>query len=125
MTGILILLTAFAGGVGSALRYLVDTKITSKVSTSYPWGTTVVNVTGSLLLGILTGVGLTLLPELWVTVLGTGLIGGYTTFSTASIETVRLLLQRRHLSGLTNAFGGLVVCVTVAYAGLLIGQQLT
>ncbi len=63
----------------------------------FPWGILVVNVSGSFALGVITGLGAAIAPELSL-VLGLGLLGGYTTFSTVSVETV-LLAQRRRLAG--------------------------
>jgi hypothetical protein len=71
----------------------------------YPVGTTVINVTGSFLLGLLGGLALQHgLPTSWHLVLGTGFLGGYTTFITASVETVRLLQDRRWLAAAAKRF---------------------
>ena len=86
---LLALGVAVAGGIGAAARMVLDGAITAATRIPYPVGTTVVNVTGSLLLGVVTGLASGLGP--WALVLGTGLLGGYTTFSTASFETVRLV----------------------------------
>lgn len=125
MTPGLLLLIAVAGGVGSALRYLVDTAIQARIDGpgSYPVGTTVINLTGSLLLGLFTGYAAGHAPGApWLTVLGTGLLGGYTTFSTASVETVRLLLRRRYAAALLNGLGLLAGCLLAAGGGLIIGM---
>ncbi len=113
-----VFLLAVAGGIGAGLRFLVDGVVRSRVRTALPVGTILINVTGSLLLGLLSGmvtghyttsaVGL---------ILGTGLLGGYTTFSTASFETVRLVQAGRIGLALVNAFGTMVVCVLAAAAG--------
>lgn len=127
MTPGLLLLVAVAGGVGSALRYLVDTAIQARIDGpgSYPVGTTVINLTGSLLLGLLTGYAAAHAPGApWLTVAGTGLLGGYTTFSTASVESVRLLLRRRYGAALVNGLGLLAGCLAAAGAGLIIGRIL-
>jgi CrcB protein len=114
-----------AGGVGAALRFVVDGLIRSRVRSVFPWGTAVINVTGSLILGLLTGLTLsTLLPAPWVLVLGTGLMGGYTTFSTASIETMRLVQEREYVMALTNGVVVLVATVAVGFGGLWLGSAL-
>lgn len=118
----LLILTALVGGVGSTLRYLVDITVRAKAGATYPWGTTVVNISGSFALGVVTGAATAHLTEPWVTVVGTGLLGGYTTFSTASVDTVRLLLERRPVAGLVNGLGSILVCVAVAYLGLAAGR---
>ncbi len=124
MTVPLLIMVAVAGGVGAALRYLVDNAIQRTLTerTSYPWGTMVINLSGSLLLGVITGYATGHVGQTWVTVAGVGLLGGYTTFSTASVETVRLLADRRYRAGLINGFGMLLGGVLAAYGGLLIGR---
>ena len=83
---------AAAGAVGAVLRYLVDRLVQGRVGSDFPYGTLVINVSGSLVLGFLTGAALHHgLAAGWLTVLGTGLIGAYTTFSTFTFDTVRLL----------------------------------
>jgi CrcB protein len=85
----------------------------------------IINVTGSLLLGILVGLFLSgVVSHTWQLVLGTGLLGGYTTFSTASVETVRLLEERRWWAATINGPGMLVLCTAVAAAGYAVGSLL-
>lgn len=124
MTVPLLIMVAVAGGVGAALRYLVDNAIQYRLSgrSPYPWGTMVINLSGSLLLGVITGYATGHVDQAWVTVAGVGLLGGYTTFSTASVETVRLLADRRYRAGLINGFGMLLGGVLAAYGGLLLGR---
>ena len=125
MTPWLFLAIAAAGGVGAAARFVVDGLIRSRVGGAYPWGTTVINVSGSLLLGLVTALALGgLVDEAWRLVLGGGLLGGYTTFSTASIETVRLLHDGRSRAGATNALGMLVASVVAALVGYGVGSLL-
>ncbi|MET1006559.1 MAG: fluoride efflux transporter CrcB [Propionibacteriaceae bacterium] len=119
-----LLMLSGAGGLGAVARFILDGVITARVS-RYPWGTTVINVTGSLLLGVVTGLALGhVLPERWHLVLGSGFLGGFTTFSTASLETVRLLQERRWLAGLANGIGMLAASVAAAAIGLWLGLHL-
>ncbi len=116
-----LLLLALAGGLGAVLRLVVDSAVRTRVGTRSPWGTALVNVTGSFLLGVLTG--LTLFhgaPGEVRLVLGTGFCGGYTTFGTASVETVRLLQQGRAPAALINAAGTLAATALAAAAGLVL-----
>ncbi|WP_188668997.1 fluoride efflux transporter FluC [Tersicoccus solisilvae] len=110
---------AASGGVGAALRFVVDGLVRARTRGTFPWATVFINVTGSLLLGVVTGLAAAHgLDRAWVLVLGGGLLGGYTTFSTASVETVRLAQGRRRLAALANAAGTAVVTVAAAALGL-------
>jgi CrcB protein len=108
-----------AGAVGAPVRYLVDGFVSDRVAGAFPWGTFVINVTGSLLLGLLTGLSLYhAFPRTPRVVLGTGFCGAYTTFSTFSFETIRLLEEGAVDEALRNGFGTLVTCAAAAAAGL-------
>ena len=87
-----VALVMVAAAVGAPLRYVVDQAVQHRWPGAFPAGTLTVNLSGSFLLGLLTGLAARhgLAPQV-VTVLGTGLLGAYTTFSTFSYETVRLL----------------------------------
>jgi CrcB protein len=118
-----ILAVSLAGGIGAATRLGVDGFVRSRVKTVYPLGTMVINVSGSLLLGVVTGLALThSLPVEWRLVVGTGFLGGYTTFSTASFETVRLAQQGRFGAALVNGLGMFVAAVAAAGLGLWLGS---
>jgi CrcB protein len=119
---VIALLVCAAGGVGAAARLVLDGLIRSRIRSTYPVATTTINLTGSLLLGLLIGLAASrLLPEPWLVIAGTGLLGGYTTFSTASFETVSLLEDRRYLAATLNGVGSLIVCTGAATAGLMVG----
>lgn len=109
-----------AGAVGAPVRYLVDGYVRDRAGEGlFPWGTYVVNVTGSLLLGLLTGLGLFhAFPDTPRAVLGTGFCGAYTTFSTFTLETVRLLEEGATNAAFRNAAGTLLVCAGAAAAGV-------
>lgn len=119
MTPLLFLAIAAAGGVGAVCRFVLDGLLTSLSEADFPWPTVLINITGSLLLGLITGFAVSgLLPEAWRLVLGTGFLGGYTTFSTASVDTVRLLQQQRWAAGIVHGLGTLVIAVGAAGLGL-------
>nr|WP_143690318.1 CrcB family protein [Williamsia sterculiae] len=112
-------LTILAGAVGSVLRFLVDAAFKTRRTTVFPWATAIINTTGSLFLGVLAGLVLFHAhPTAWQAILGTGFCGGYTTFSTASFETVRLLEQRRPLLALVNTIGTLTCTIGACLTGL-------
>lgn len=123
MTPLLVLAVAVAGGLGAVARLVLDGVTRSLVRVNFPLGTTVINVTGSFLLGLVTGLALANgLPAEWRAILGTGFLGGYTTFSTASYETVRLAQQRRYRAALFNGVGMLLLALAAAGLGLWLGQ---
>jgi CrcB protein len=118
-----LVLVSVAGGLGAAARLVLNGLLSARFRFAYPVGTTVINVTGSLLLGLITGLAISHgLPQQWHLILGSGFLGGYTTFSTASFETVRLLQARRYASAVANGLGMLVLSVLAAAAGLWLGS---
>jgi CrcB protein len=125
VTPLLLAGVALAGGVGAVVRFVVDGALRSRSRTGLPVGTIVVNLSGSLLLGLVVGAtGAHLLPESARALLGTGFLGGYTTFSASTVETLRLLEQRRVGLALVNALGLLVAATALAGVGLAVGAAL-
>ncbi|WP_129337824.1 fluoride efflux transporter FluC [Cellulomonas endophytica] len=123
MSGVVLaLLTALAGGLGAVLRALVDGAVRARVGEDRPVGIVVVNLTGAFALGLVGGLVLRGAPPELGTVLGTGLLGGYTTFSTASLDTARLVLAGRGGAALVHGVGVLVVAVGLAAAGWALGS---
>ena len=115
----LALLIAVAGGAGAALRALVIHHVGIRRSDPLPLGTVLVNASGSLLLGILTGLSLYHgLGTHLLAIIGTGLCGGYTTWSTASWETIHLLRTGHRTTAMLYTVGGLGVCLAAAVAGV-------
>lgn len=116
---ILALVVGVAGGVGAVLRYLTDGAVQDRVSGPMPYGTLTVNVAGSLLLGFLTGMGIyhSLSGDARA-VLGAGLCGGLTTWSTASWESVRLVEDGCYRTAFVYTLGGLAAAVLAAGAGM-------
>jgi CrcB protein len=121
MTPVLLVLLSVAGGLGAVLRFVVDGLVRSRIGARLPWGTALINLSGSFVLGLLTGLTTRGMPEAVLLVAGTGLLGGYTTFSAASVETVRLLQQRRYAASLLYGLGVLVLSVAAAALGLVAG----
>jgi len=115
----LALLVAATGGLGAVLRALIIHHVGLHRGDPLPVGTLVVNASGSLLLGVLTGLSLYHgLGPRWLAVAGTGLCGGYTTWSTASWETVHLVHTGHRTEAVVYTLGGLAVCLAGAAAGI-------
>lgn len=112
-----------AGAIGAPLRYVVDIAVTEARRAAFPWGTLVINVTGSFLLGLLTGLGLHHgLPKTVRTVLGVGFCGAYTTFSTFTFETVRLVEEGAMVEAAMNLTATLLAGGLAAAAGLALAN---
>jgi CrcB protein len=115
----LALVVALAGGVGAVLRALLIHHVGLRRRDPLPVGTMLVNASGSLLLGILTGLSLYHgLGSHLLAVIGVGLFGGYTTWSTASWETAHLLQTGQRGYAAVYTVGGLAVCLGAAAAGI-------
>jgi CrcB protein len=118
---VITLLTALAGGLGAVLRWGVDVRLSPPSEARLPHATLVVNVVGSLVLGLLVGASV---GHDVLTVLGTGLMGGYTTFSSASVEVARRALEGRRSDALLTAVVMLALSVVAATVGVTIGTRL-
>jgi CrcB protein len=111
-----------AGAVGAPARYLLDLAVQDRTRGGYPGGTVVINISGSLILGLITGLALHHgLSQPAKVVLGTGFCGAYTTFSTFSFETVRMIEEGALPEAMRNSFGTLAFGTAAAAAGLIIG----
>lgn len=125
MSGLAWLGFVVAAGAGAPARYLLDGFVQDRSGGAFPWGTFVVNVIGSLLLGLLTGLGLYHGASSTLrTLVGTGGLGAFTTFSTYTFETVRLAEEGDMSGAAINAGLSLVVCGLAAAAGLALAAAL-
>ncbi|WP_288968740.1 CrcB family protein, partial [uncultured Microbacterium sp.] len=113
MSPLLFLGAALAGGIGAVLRYLVDLGVARLAGRRFPWGILLVNISGSFALGLVTAA----LPDA-AFLLGAGLLGGYTTFSTAMLDTVALWRDGERRASAFNAIGMLLLGVLAAGLGL-------
>lgn len=120
MNTLAFLAVASGGGLGAALRFLADGLISTGREYRLPVGTLSINITGSLLLGLITGLSAHL-GAVPVAILGTGVMGGYTTFSTASFETVRLARNGRINAATLNGLGMLIISVAASATGITLG----
>jgi CrcB protein len=116
---ILALLAGLGASFGAVSRYLLDQAVTRNRASAFPAGTWIINITGSFVLGLLTGLAAHhgLSPHV-VTVVGTGVCGGYTTFSTFSYETLRLTEDGTGLVAVGNVVGSLAAGLGAAALGL-------
>jgi CrcB protein len=120
-----LLSVCLGAAVGAPARYLVDRAIQARHDTLVPWGTLSVNVVGSLVLGLLTG--LTTRHDVPTEVslaLGTGLCGALTTYSTFGYETWRLAEDGARLVAFVNVAASLAVGLTAAAVGYAVGTAL-
>lgn len=121
----MILLTSLAGGLGGASRFLVDSAVSRFNRWSIPIGTMVVNASACLFLGALAGYFLAHPGgEDALAIVGVGFLGGYSTFSTASVEGARLLLDGRVRAAIIHGGGMLLVSLAASWLGLLLGGML-
>lgn len=125
MSAPIFVLLALAGGCGAVTRLMLDGAVRSRLGGTLPWATILINITGSFLLGLVTGL-LTghVIPPAAQLVVGSGFLGGYTTFSSASLETVRLLQERAWVLAAVNALGTIVAATVAAAIGLWLGASL-
>jgi fluoride exporter len=113
------LLVAVAGGLGAATRFWVDGEVRARGRTVLPVATLVVNVTGALLIGLVAGAQLYAgLPATGFLLLATGFCGGYTTFSAATVETVRLAQAGERGRAVVYLLGSMLLTLTAAAAGV-------
>ncbi len=118
---------AFGGAVGSVLRFWLSTVIQTRFTTNFPWGTLSVNAIGSFLIGMLLVIiqqrfaGNEILRGMIII----GLLGGFTTFSTFSLETIQLLQSGFWNKALLNIISSIVVCLVATLVGMGIGRMAT
>ncbi|HET7724304.1 MAG TPA: fluoride efflux transporter CrcB [Propionibacteriaceae bacterium] len=120
-----MLLLAVCGGLGAVARFVVDGLIRGRVRSIGSIGTIVINVTGAIALGIIAGlVAAHVAQPDWQLVIGTGFLGGYTTFSTTSFETVRLVQQGRIGLAVGLGLAQLALALAGAAGGFALGLSL-
>ena len=119
------------GGVGAVCRYLVTTQIGMRLGTFFPFGTLTVNVVGSLLMGLIMGALAVLartsglLPEQVRLLLTVGFLGGFTTFSSFSLETLTLLRGGSYALAVVNIGANVLLGLLAAGVGVYAAGELT
>jgi CrcB protein len=112
---------AVLGALGAVARYRVGAAVAARVAGGFPLGTLVVNLTGTLALGVLVGAAVSARAEL---ILGVGLLGGYTTFSTWMVESERLGEAREIVLLLANVAAPMLLGLGAAALGYVLGQAI-
>ncbi len=121
---------AIGGAIGSMARYAVGGMVSHKYGESFPWGTLVINVTGSFIIGVLAALtvsGGKMTPKTSVLtkqLLMTGVCGGYTTFSSFSLQTLNLIQDRQWLYAGGSVVLSVVLCMVAVWLGYLLGSIL-
>jgi fluoride exporter len=116
-----VLLVALGAAIGAPARYLTDRAVQARHDSVFPWGTFIVNIAGSALLGFLAA-----LPGHGAagTVTGTAFCGAFTTYSTFSYETLRLAQDRAYLFAVFNAAASIIAALGAAYLGMALAQAI-
>jgi CrcB protein len=121
-----LLWICLGGAAGTGARYLLSGWLLRAAGPGFPWGTLAVNVLGSFLLGLIMQVSLTtgLIPPTLRLALTTGVMGGFTTYSTFNYETLQYLQQNDWLAACANVAATLLVCLAAGVLGVLGGRLL-
>lgn len=126
MSSVTLLVVAGGGALGSVLRFLAGTAVTRWAGPTFPYGTLVVNIIGSLLIGLVYVLLVERLPmgPLWRAGLMTGLLGGFTTFSAFSLETVALLEEHAYGKATLYVAASVILCLAATGLGILMARRL-
>ena len=119
-----VLLVGLGGFAGAITRYLLDSRIASATGGAFPWGTLAINLTGSFAIGLLFAL-LTeraALPAQWRAPLMIGFIGSYTTFSTLTLESWRMIDDGAWMAAGGNLLGSLVLGMAAVIGGVALGR---
>lgn len=115
-------LLALAGGAGALARYLLGHLIVQRTKTLFPWGTLFINVSGAFLIGLLLGLnGRNVINMQTQTILATGFLGGYTTFSTMNWESIQLITSGNARQSVLYLAGSFVPGLLAVALGLGLG----
>lgn len=118
-------LVAAGGALGSIGRYVVGRLMGPQADSSFPWHTFAVNVSGAFVIGLLIVTAARQgWPGWWRPLVAVGVLGGYTTFSTFSLESVELVLHGRALTAVTYSAGSLVAGLLACALGIALGRSL-
>jgi fluoride exporter len=118
---------AVGGAMGSVARFWLASAMTALTGPRFPWGTLLINVLGSFVIGLVAGVTLTparvgMHPDIRIFLM-TGVCGGFTTFSAFSLQTLELMQAGEMAPALGYAVGSVVLCVIATYCGWALGRE--
>ena len=116
---------AVGSSVGGVARHLVTETVVRWTGGVFPWGTVFANVSGSLVIGVLAGASLSASPPVWRHGIVTGVLGGYTTFSAFSVQTLTLLQQGQVLAAAANVTLSVALGLAACWAGFALTAGLS
>lgn len=121
-----LLLIGIGGFAGAIARHLLDGRIAAATGGSFPWGTLVINLTGSVAIGLLFALitERAALPAEWRAPLMVGFVGSYTTFSTLALESWRMIEDGAWLAAGGNLFGSLALAMVAVIGGVALGRAI-
>lgn len=117
---------ALGGAIGATMRWAIGAWMVDRGGSGFPWHTFVINLAGAFLIGVLMALSLEkgVLGGDWRLFLGTGVLGGFTTFSTLSYESIALMQDGLWVAGFGNMFGSAILGLAAAWLGLVLGRLL-
>lgn len=117
---------AAGGAIGATLRWAIGVWLMGRTSSGFPWHTMLVNLSGAFLIGVLMAFSMEkgALSGDWRLFLGTGVLGGFTTFSTLSYESIALMQDGLWGQGMANMFASAALGLIAAWLGLVAGRAL-
>jgi CrcB protein len=120
-----ITLVGIGGAIGSILRYLASTLISTKILSGFPWGTLLINITGCFIIGVVYAFAEknSISPE-WRFFLATGICGGYTTFSTFSLESFSLLRDGHYFYASAYISSSVILGILATFAPVIVIEKL-
>ncbi|MFI6243158.1 fluoride efflux transporter CrcB [Micromonospora sp. NPDC050795] len=120
-----VVLVALGAAFGAPLRYMVDRAVQARHDSVFPWGTFAVNITGSLILGVLIGGAANgAVPSSLMALLGIGLCGALSTYSTFGYETIRLFEEGARFYALLNATVSIIAGLGAAFVGVSLAEAI-